>query len=83
MLAANLEQGFDRLYRVVAKSLNLREGPGTHYKVRKVLRGSEEVSFIDHAKRPGWCRVRTRDGQIGYAAVRYLKPVAPVREKGG
>ncbi len=82
-VASNLEQGFDRLYRVVAKSLNLREGPGIHYKVRKVLRGSEEVSFIDHAKRPGWCRVRTRDGQIGYAAVRYLKPVAPVRGQGG
>ncbi len=82
-VASNFEQGFDRLYRVVAASLNLREGPGIHYKVRKVLRGSEEVSIIDHAKRPGWCRVRTRDGQIGYAAVRYLKPVVPVRGQGG
>jgi len=82
-VASNIDQGFDRLYRVVAASLNLREGPGTRYKVRKVLRGSEEVSFIDHAKRPGWCRVRTRDGQVGYAAVRYLKPVASVRGQGG
>ncbi|WP_231892876.1 SH3 domain-containing protein [endosymbiont of unidentified scaly snail isolate Monju] len=76
-VASDIGQGLDRLYRVVAESLNLREGPGINYKVRKVLRGSEEVSFIDHAKRPGWCRVRTRDGQVGYAAVRYLKPVSP------
>ncbi len=81
-VATNIGQRLDRLYRVVSEGLNLREGPGIHYKVRKVLRGSEEVSFIDHAKRPGWCRVRTRDGQVGYAAVRFLKPVSSAPGQG-
>lgn len=81
-MTSDIDQNLGRLYRVVVENLNLREGPSTRYKVRKVLHGSEKVSFINHAGHSGWCRVRTHDGQVGYVAVRYLKPMSPTG-KGG
>ncbi len=65
----------NRIYQVVARSLNLRQGPGTGYAVRRVLRGAERVSLLEAAKGGSWCRVQTRDGAVGYAARRFLRPV--------
>ncbi|RMG35315.1 MAG: hypothetical protein D6720_07390 [Gammaproteobacteria bacterium] len=64
-----------RFYQVVARALNLRQGPGTRYAVRRVLRGAEQVSILEATKGGAWCRVQTRDGTVGYAARRFLRPV--------
>lgn len=65
----------NRIYQVVARSLNLRQGPGIRYAVRRVLRGAERVSVLEAAKGGSWYRVQTRDGAVGYAAGRFLRPV--------
>lgn len=64
-----------RVYQVIARSLNLRQGPGTRYAVRRVLRGAERVSVLDTDQGGNWYRVQTSDGTVGYAARRFLRPV--------
>jgi hypothetical protein len=69
-----IPERLEPLYEVVARFLNLRSGPGTHYKVRQVLRDSQKVSVLDKpGKRRGWCKVRTPDGVVGFVDMRYLR----------
>ena len=66
----------NHFYRVAARSLNLRSGPGTDYRVQKVLSNSDRVTLLDGATDKSWYRVMARDGTEGYVSRRYLQPLA-------
>ena len=66
----------NHFYRVAAHSLNMRSGPGTDYKVQKVLINSERVTLLDGSSNETWYHVRALDGTQGYVSRRYLKPLA-------
>ena len=65
----------NHFYRVAARSLNLRSGPGTRYSVQKVLTKSERVTLLDGHTKNSWCRVMAVDGTEGYVSRHYLKPL--------
>jgi len=54
---------------LVTGDLNLRTGPGAHYRVLTVLPGGVTVNVRGCGG--GWCRIAWRDG-YGYASSRYL-----------
>jgi hypothetical protein len=66
----------NHFYRVAARSLNLRSGPGTDYRVQKVLGNSERVTVLDGSTDESWYRVIALDGTEGYVSRRYLQPLA-------
>ncbi len=62
----------NNVFLMAAKRLNLRTGPGTHFGVRRVLSDSQKLSVID-VPSPGWCKVKTPDGETGFVAARFLR----------
>ncbi|MGD2119414.1 MAG: SH3 domain-containing protein [Chromatiales bacterium] len=61
-----------KIYRVIASSLNMREGPGTNFAVSKVLRNDEPVTLIQDSKIKPWILIRTNNGKSGYVSGEYL-----------
>ncbi len=51
---------------VEPESLNVRSGPGTNYAVTFSIRGGERLTVLERVDK--WLRVRTSDGQEGWAA---------------
>lgn len=52
-------------------SINLRRGPGTEYRITKLLRAGSPIEVLEETE-AGWSRVQTADGEEGYVLTRFL-----------
>lgn len=67
----------EALERYAAADVNLREGPGTAYTIRRVVKKGERVEAYE--TRQGWTRVRSK-GIEGYISAAYLDAQPPAGE---
>lgn len=51
-------------------SINMRSGPGTGYKIEKLLDAGDQVQTLSQSN--GWTKVRTAGGKVGYVLTRFL-----------
>jgi lysozyme len=64
-------------FRVIARALELRAGPGTNYEVLEQLPAGEPLEQVPSD--PHWTRVRrVSDGRIGWVYNAYIRPIQPV-----
>ena len=63
-------------FRVDATSLNLRQGPGTHFAVIDSLKKGELVDGIGASPDGQWAQVRKSTGVTGWASLKYMTKVA-------
>jgi hypothetical protein len=64
-------------YRVIARALELRAGPGTGYEILEQLPNGEALEQVPPD--PHWTKVRRiSDGRIGWVYNAYVRPVAHV-----
>ncbi|MRN56868.1 N-acetylmuramoyl-L-alanine amidase [Paenibacillus monticola] len=70
---------------VIANSLRIRGGPGTHYKVLGSLQSHDSVTIIQ--RQNGWIQIRTVNGETGWVAEQYIRSgsskSSTVRSSGG
>ena len=59
------------------KGLNLRSGPGTGYKVARLMRNGDRVELL--GKKGKWWLLRHQSGAVGYAHSGYLSKSKPRR----
>ena len=69
-------------YRVDAGTLNVRQGPGTHYTVIGSLKKGEVVQGLAISADKQWAQVRKPGGVTGWASSRYLTIVPPLPPPG-
>jgi len=63
-------------YRVIARVLELRAGPGTGYEVLEQLPSGTELEQVPPS--PHWTKVRrVSDGRIGWVYNAYIRPTQP------
>lgn len=67
--------GTEKVYRIMAESLNLREEPSLHGAVLKCLSKGTEVKLISISGDDYWYKVETADGVTGWASQKYLQLV--------
>lgn len=60
-------------FKVIAESLNLREGPGLDYNKIGSLIKNDEVKILENLGE--WVKVDAGNGRIGYLKIEYLDPV--------
>lgn len=83
-----VDQTGDR-YRVTATSLNVREGPGTNFKLLGVVELNEVVIAISTNADKSWRQIRRMDGLVGWVSAKYLvlmpttPPQPPADESAG
>ncbi len=60
-------------------SINLRRGPGTGYRIKKLIKAGDKVQTLSSSN--GWTKIRTSKGTTGYVLTRLLskKPAASTR----
>jgi GH25 family lysozyme M1 (1,4-beta-N-acetylmuramidase)/uncharacterized protein YraI len=61
-------------YRVTATSLNIREGPGTQYRIIGYAKLNDIVTGIGLNADQTWRQIRKSDGSTGWASAQYLVP---------
>lgn len=61
-------------YRVTATRLNVREGPGTNFKIIGSVSQNEIVFVIDSNPDGSWKRMRRNNGLVGWVSGRYITP---------
>lgn len=61
---------------VMPSALNLRNGPGTDYKITGTVNKDDVLDVI--ASEPRWFYVRTPDGSYGWVMDKYTRPAQPV-----
>lgn len=55
-------------------SINMRRGPGTSYKIMKLLDAGDRLDTLSHSD--GWTKVRTTSGTTGFVLTRFLSKEA-------
>lgn len=68
-------------YRVIARALELRAGPGTGYEILEQLPEGEALEQVPPD--PHWTKVRrVSDGRIGWVYNAYIRPTEPAPDAG-
>lgn len=63
-------------------SINMRSGPGTKYRIEKLLDAGDQLTPLGKSSN-GWTRVRTSSGQTGYVLKRFLSDQPAARDQVG
>jgi uncharacterized protein YgiM (DUF1202 family) len=64
-------------YRVTARGLHVREGPGVEYRSLGYLAAGETVTSIRLNTAGTWRQVIRNDGLMGWTSARYMAPLEP------
>ncbi len=67
------------MLKVIASTLNVRQGPGTRFPIAAKL---HQGDLIRPADASGWCPVALPDGAVGWVSEKYLEPVAETEPAG-
>ncbi len=59
-----------KLYVTDQFQVTCRNGPGTEYRIIKMLGSGDRVEFLSEAE--GWTQVRLNDGKVGWVLTRWL-----------
>ncbi len=65
---------------VIADALNVRNGPGRHYEVMKVIPGGTHV-ILDGLQKKEWWKIRFHKDGSGWVSKEFLKPYLPGTEQ--
>jgi uncharacterized protein YgiM (DUF1202 family) len=65
-------------YRVTAKGLHVREGPGVEFRTLGYIQRDEVVTAIGMNEQGTWRKVVRSDGLTGWSSARYLAFVEPI-----
>ena len=68
-------------YLVIAKSLNIRSGPGTTYNRTGILHNRDQIILVDNTSSSAWLKIKTTDGREGYVHAKYIRPVRSTLEE--
>ena len=58
---------------VLARRLNLRAGPGINWAIVGSLTSGQQITLLGRSDNGQWLKIQTGDGEIGWAAARWLK----------
>ncbi|KEZ77381.1 TIGR04211 family SH3 domain-containing protein [Salinisphaera hydrothermalis] len=61
-------------------SINMRSGPGTKYRIEKLLDAGDKLDTLGSSSN-GWTRVRTSSGNTGYVLTRFLSDQPAARDQ--
>lgn len=61
-------------------SINMRSGPGTKYRIEKLLDAGDKLDTLGSSS-DGWTRVRTSSGDTGYVLTRFLSDQPAARDQ--
>lgn len=61
-------------------SINMRSGPGTKYRIEKLLDAGDKLDTLGSSSN-GWTQVRTSSGQTGYVLTRFLSDQPAARDQ--
>ncbi len=65
---------------VLARRLNLRAGPGIDWRIIGALAAGQQVTVLGRSDNAQWLKIQTENGEIGWAAARWLKSDVPIDE---
>lgn len=61
-------------------SINMRSGPGTKYRIEKLLDAGDQIDTLGSSSQ-GWTHVRTSSGKTGYVLTRFLSDQPAARDQ--
>lgn len=61
-------------------SINMRSGPGTKYRIEKLLEAGDQLDTLGSSSN-GWTHVRTSSGQSGYVLTRFISDQPAARDQ--
>ncbi len=68
------------LAEVIARTLNLRAGPGVDQPVIAQLHRGDQVQLLGRTENSQWLKIATEQAEFGWAAARWLKADIPLDE---
>jgi len=60
-------------------SINMRRGPGTDYRITKLLEAGTKLEVVQ--RQDGWTEIRTENGDTGWVLSRFLSDTAAARDR--